>query len=194
MRRIIGGVFLSLDGVMQAPGHAREDEEDGFALGGWSAPFMGEHRRLMTEAFATAGAVLLGRRTYEIFAAYWPTVTDPGDDIARVLNGVPKYVVSTTLREPAWQPAVIIDGDVAGRVAELRQQPGKDVLVVGSSRVAQSLLEHRLVDEYRLILHPVVLGGGKRLFGEGGPPVRLALRESRATAGGLVTLSYVPEA
>jgi dihydrofolate reductase len=184
--------YASLDGVIQAPGHAAEDPEGGFAHGGWSAPFMGEHRRFMTEAFSTAGAVLLGRKTYEIFAGYWPTVTDERDEIARVLNTVPKYVASTTLQDPSWAPTTVLSRDVPSRVRALKDAPGGKIFVVGSSVLAQTLIEHELVDEFRVWLHPVVLGSGKRLFRPEGPTAELTLVDSRTTASGLAMLTYRP--
>ena len=190
MRKLIVVEYASLDGVVQAPGHAAEDVADGFAQGGWTGPFMPDHRRYNTELYQTAGAFLLGRLTYEIFAAYWPTVTDEDDEIARALNGLPKYVASTTLDGAGWQPTTVLEGDLAGEVATLKAAPGRPILVVGSSGLAQALMRHGLVDEYQLWLHPVVLGGGKRLFRDGGPPATLRLVDSRTTGSGLVILTY----
>jgi dihydrofolate reductase len=191
MRRLTVIEYLSLDGVIQAPGHAQEDPAGDFAHGGWTGPFMDDHARYMREALNTMGTLLLGRLTYEIWAGYWPTVTDPADEIARMLNAVPKYVASTTLTSGPWPETTVI-ADVAGQVHELKQQPGKDVVVMGSSRLARSLIEDDLVDEYRLMLHPVVLGGGKRLFGNGAPMRNLRLIEAAVTTSGLATLTYQP--
>jgi dihydrofolate reductase len=130
---------------------------------------MDDYRRYLREEFRAAGAFLLGRVTYQIFAAYWPTVTDEEDDIAHALNSLPKYVASTTLNDTEWDGTEVIKSVVAKEVAKLKEQPGKDILVVGSSGLAQTLMRHNLVDEYRLWLHPIVLGSGKRLFREGGP-------------------------
>jgi dihydrofolate reductase len=185
--------YVSLDGVIQAPGHAGEDRDGGFAHGGWSsstAEFMADHRRCNSQLFPTASAFLLGRRTYEIFAEYWPTVTDQRDQIAQALNSRPKYVASTTLREAAWPGTRVLTGDVAGEVAKLKRESGGPILVLGSATLVQALLAHDLVDEYRLWLHPVVLGGGKRLFGDGGDRVDLRLVESTTTGTGLVILTY----
>src|SRR5262245_28488800 len=129
---------------------------------------MADHRRYNSQLFPAAGAFLLGRRTYEIFAAYWPTVTDEGDQIARALNSCPKYVVSTTLREAAWPGTTVLTGDVPGQVAKLKQEPGGPVLVLGSSALVPTLLAHDPVDEYQLWLHRAVVGGGNGLFGVGG--------------------------
>jgi dihydrofolate reductase len=190
VRKLIVVEYVSLDGVIQAPGHAAEDVAGGFAQGGWTGPFMPDHRRYNTELYQTAGAFLLGRLTYQIFAASWPKVTDPDDQIARALNGLPKYVASTTLDAAGWQPTTVLKGDLAEQVATLKAAPGRPILVVGSSGLAQSLLGHGLVDEYQLWLHPVVLGGGKRLFRDGGPPATLRLVDSRTTTSGLVILTY----
>jgi dihydrofolate reductase len=192
MRDIVVVEYTSLDGVIQAPGHAGEDTDGGFEHGGWTGPFMHEHRRYISEAFQGAGAFLLGRLTYQIFAAYWPSVTDENDDIARALNNLPKYVVSTTLTEAGWEGTTVIKSDVAGAVARLKQQPGKRIFVVGSSQLAQTLLQHNLVDEYQLWVHPIVLGSGKRLFREGSPTTALKLVDSKTTASGLVILTYEP--
>jgi dihydrofolate reductase len=188
--RLIVIEYVSVDGVIQAPGHAQEDTADGFEHGGWTGPFMGEHGRYMTEALNVMGALLLGRRTYEIWAGYWPTVTDPADDIATMLNAVPKYVASRTLASGPWPQTTVI-ADVGAQVGALKQQPGKDIVVMGSSELAQSLMLEDLVDEYRLMVHPVVLGTGKRLFGRG-PMRELRLVEGTATTSGLVTLTYRP--
>jgi dihydrofolate reductase len=183
--------YLSLDGVIQAPGHAGQDPEGGFAHGGWTGEFMADHRRYNSQLFPTAGAFLFGRRTYEIFAEYWPTVTDGTDRIAAALNIRPKFVASTTLRNPAWPGTTVLSGDVAEEVAKLKEQSGDPILVLGSGRLAQTLLAHDLVDEYQLWLHPVVLGSGKRLFDGGDQdPIRLRLADATMTRDGLVILTY----
>ena len=192
MRSLVVVEYLSLDGVIQAPGHPGEDRDGGFAHGGWTGGFMADHRRYNSQLFPAAGAFLLGRRTYEIFAAYWPTVTGEEDQIARALNSRPKYVVSTTLREAAWPGTTVLSGDVAEQVAKLKEEPGGPVLVIGSSQLARALLAHDLVDEYQLWLHPVVLGSGKRLFGRDGGRVDLRLVDSTTTGSGLVILTYRP--
>ncbi len=192
MRRVVVVEYVSLDGVIQAPGYPGEDPEGGFDRGGWTGPFMDDHRRYLREEFQAAGAVVLGRVTYQIFAGYWPTVTDEEDEIARALNGLPKYVASTTLDEAEWEGTVVIKSDVAEEVAKLKEQPGRDILVVGSSGLAQTLMQHNLVDEYRLWLHPIVLGSGKRLFREGGPTTTLRLVDTKTTSSGLVILIYRP--
>jgi dihydrofolate reductase len=189
MCRLIVTEYVSLDGVIQAPGHAGEDPEGGFAHGGWTLPLMADHRRYNSELLQTAGAFLLGRLTYEIFASYWPTVTDESDEIARALNGLPKYVASRTLENPSWGGTNLLR-DVPGDVAELKGQPGKPIFVLGSAGLVQTLIEHELVDEYQLWLHPVVIGDGKTLFRNGNRFTQLALVDSRTTGGGLVILTY----
>ena len=192
MRRVVVVEYLSVDGVIQAPGHSGEDFEGGFDHGGWTGPFMDDHRRYLSAEFQAAGAVLLGRVTYQIFAAYWPTVTNEEDDIARALNGLPKYVASTTLEEVQWDGTTVIKSDVAEEVAKLKEQPGRDILVVGSSGLAQTLMQTNLVDEYRLWLHPIILGSGKRLFRDGGPTTTLRLVDTKTLSSGLVILTYEP--
>ena len=190
MSRIAVIEYTSLDGVIQGPGNAGEDTDGDFQQGGWTGPFMTEHGRYLSPLFQAAGGFLLGRRTYDIWARYWPTVTDESDHIARALNSLPKYVASATLTEPAWAGTTVLR-DVPGEVAELRKQPGKPILLMGSSTLAQSLMAHGLVDEYQLLVHPVVLGCGKKLVRDGGPAISLRLAGS-TTAGGLVILTYQP--
>ena len=191
MSRITVIEYTSLDGVIQGPGHAGEDTDGGFQQGGWTGPFMAEHGHYLSPLFRAAGGFLLGRRTYDIWARYWPTVTDESDQIARALNTLPKYVASATLEEPAWKGTTVLR-DVPGEVARLRREPGQPLLLMGSSVLAQSLMAHGLVDEYQLWVHPVVLGGGKKLFRDGGPAISLRLADSTTTAAGLVILTYQP--
>lgn len=193
-RKLVVAQYLSLDGVVQAPGHETEDVDGGFRHGGWTGPFMREHLRYNTTAFQSVGGFLLGRRTYEIFAAYWPSVTDETNEIARALNTLPKYVVSTTLTDPEWEGSTVIADDVVAEVRALKRQPGKPLLVVGSSELAHTLTEHGLVDEYQLWLHPVVLGGGKKLFRDGSPALSFTLVDATVTTSGLVVLTYAPAA
>jgi dihydrofolate reductase len=193
VRSLVVLEYVSVDGVIQAPGHPGEDPAGGFQHGGWTGPFMSDHRRYVVESFRAAEAFLLGRTTYEIFAAYWPTVTDPADEIAHALNTWPKYVASTTLTEPTWQNTTVIGSDLAAEVAKLKEGTGKDLLAMGSSVVTQTLVRHGLVDEYRLMLHPVVLGSGKRLFDDGAPAMALRLVDTKVAASGLVILTYRPE-
>jgi len=193
MRKLMVVEYVSLDGVVQAPGHAGEDTEGGFAHGGWTGPFMAEHRRYNSQLFPTAGAFLFGRRTYEIFAEVWPTVTDDTDRIAGALNSRPKYVASTSLWDPTWAGTTVLAGEVPEQVAKLKQEPGDPILVIGSASLAQTLLAHDLVDEYQLWLHPVVLGSGKQLFAHHDRdhgPVELRFADGTVTSGGLVILTY----
>jgi dihydrofolate reductase len=191
VRRLIVIEYLSLDGVGQAPGHAEEDRDGGFAHGGWTGAFMDDHGRYMREALTTMGALLLGRRTYEIWAGYWPHVTDPANEIARMLNAAPKFVASTTMRSGSWPPTTVVS-DVAPDVAELKRRNGQDVVVMGSLLLAQALIAEDLVDEYRLLVHPVVLGGGKRLFRDGAARRDLRLVDATTAPSGLATMTYEP--
>jgi dihydrofolate reductase len=184
--------YVSLDGVIQAPGHAGEDPTGGFEHGGWTGPYLRDHRRYVAESFCAADAFLLGRLTYEIFADYWPTVTDADDEIAHALNTRPKYVASRSLTDPSWDGTTVLGADVAAEVAKLKAQPGRELLVVGSSELAQTLMAHGLVDEYRLMVHPVVLGGGKKLFRDGAA-IPMHLVDVRASTSGLVLLTYRPD-
>jgi dihydrofolate reductase len=183
--------FLSLDGVYQAPGGPEEDRTGGFELGGWSFPYADEDAgRLVVDWFAQADAFLLGRRTYDIFAAYWPLVTDENDPIAGPLNTLPKYVASRTLGSLDWQGAELLDGDVPEAVARLKAQPGRELQVHGSGDLLQTLMAHDLVDVHRLFIHPLVLGGGRRLFRDGLPPRSLKLAEATTTGTGVVVATY----
>jgi len=185
--------FVTLDGVMQSPGAPQEDPSGGFRDGGWLVPFMDQDAgEIVAEQFAGADAFLLGRGTYVIFAAYWPQITDPTDPIATRLNGSPKYVVSTTLRAPTWAGTTVIEQDVVERIRQLKVQPGGELQVHGSHGLAQTLIRHDLVDEYRLWVFPLVLGYGKRLFGEGSVPRALERTASRFTSTGVVVHTFRP--
>jgi dihydrofolate reductase len=193
MRKVIVSEFLTLDGVMQAPGDPEEDRSGGFEHGGWQLPYFDDVAgSAISEGMAAAGGYLLGRKTYEIFAAFWPSQPDD-DSFAATLNSLPKYVASTTLKEPLkWQNSTLIKGDVAEEVAELKQGPGKDLQVIGSGDLAQTLMQAGLVDEYQLMVHPIVLGSGLRLFREGSPKIPLRLVDSKTTGTGVLILTYQP--
>jgi dihydrofolate reductase len=189
MARIVLSEFLTLDGVMQAPGGEDEDRSGGFEHGGWQ-DFDDDVGRAVDQAMAKTDALLLGRRTYEIFAGYWPTVTH---EPAEQLNSLPKYVVSTTLEEPlAWSNSTLIKDDVPNQLAKLKELPLRDVLVFGSGGLAQTLMRHELVDEYRLMIHPIVLGSGMRLFREGSPKTQLKLVHSETSTTGTMINIYKP--
>jgi dihydrofolate reductase len=193
MSKIVVSEFLTLDGVMQAPGDPNEDRGGGFDQGGWQLAYFDDvFGKTMMDAFAAAGGMLLGRLTYENFARYWPN--QPSDDpLAAAMNGFQKYVVSTTLTEPlAWQNSTLIKGDVAAEVARLREQPGKEIQVIGSGELVQTLIASDLVDSYRLMVHPLVVGNGKRLFRDGTTPTKLQLVNSTATTTGVLILDYEP--
>jgi dihydrofolate reductase len=185
--------FLSVDGVMQGPGGPGEDRGGGFTRGGWLVPHFDEDTgRFMVEVFEQVDAFLLGRHTYEIFAASWPKATDLDDPIASRLNTLPKYVASTTLTAPEWGPATVLAGDVPAAVAELKRQPGRELQVHGSGGLVRTLHEHDLVDEYRLLVFPVVVGEGRRLFPDRGVATGLTLMDSRITGSGVAILVYRP--
>jgi dihydrofolate reductase len=185
MPKIVVNAFLTLDGVMQAPGGPDEDPEDGFSHGGWQAPYDDDVTgRLITEGIADADGFLLGRKTYDIFANYWPKVTDPNNPIATALNSRPKYVMSRSLERVTWNNSRLIKGDVVAELRKLRQQPGRTLHTWGSADALQTLLNNDLIDEFRLSIYPVLLGSGKRLFGKGTLPLALKQVESVAIGKG----------
>jgi dihydrofolate reductase len=183
---------LTLDGVMQAPGRPDEDLRGGFEHGGWSPPY-GDAvmESVMGERMAQGGALLLGRRTYEDFAGFWPNQKD--NPFTEVLNNVQKYVASTTLEEPLpWSNSTLLKGDAAEAVARLKEQPGKDLHILGSGALAQPLMRRNLIDEYLLTIHPLVLGSGRRLFTGGGAFAALRLVDTKTTTTGVVIATYQP--
>jgi dihydrofolate reductase len=184
--KLIVGAFVTLDGVMQAPGGPEEDRSGGFAHGGWLVPFFDETMgRAMTEWIARADGLLLGRKTYEIFAGYWPHITGE-DPIAAKLNSVRKHVASRTLDRVEWNNATLIRGDVVDVVKRLKREPGNELQVHGSGDLIQTLLEHDVIDGFRLWIFPVLLGTGKRLFASGTVPRRLELVDTLTTSTGVV--------
>jgi dihydrofolate reductase len=189
MRTLSATTFISLDGVMQAPGGPEEDPTGGFTLGGWNAPYWDDVMgQAIGKAFAEPHDLLLGRRTYEIFAAHWPYVSD--DPVADRLNAMTKYVASRTLTEVSWQNAVLLTGDAGDAVAGLKQQDGPDVQVQGSSDLLQTLLARDLVDLFTVWTFPVLLGSGKRLFGAGTTPGGLRLVDSTTSTTGVLIATY----
>jgi dihydrofolate reductase len=189
--RLVLQEFVTLDGVQQAPGGPNEDRSGGFEHGGWLVPYFDDDMgKIIDEWIAQADAFLLGRRTYEIFAGSWPNATDPNDPVANALNGLPKYVASRTLDRVDWNNSRLIEGDVAEGVAKLKALPGRELQVHGSGDFAQTLMDHDLVDEYRLMVYPVVLGAGRRLFRDGIVPHALKLIEAKTTASGITVQRF----
>jgi dihydrofolate reductase len=196
MRKVVVNEFMSLDGVVQAPGGADEDPSGGFEHGGWHVGYFDDpSQKWVLESIVEAGGFLLGRRTWEIFAAYWPNAPEEEQVIAGPLNTKPKYVASTTLSDPLeWQNSSVLHGDVAEAVAALKQQDGADVHVIGSAELVRSLIEHELVDELRLMIDPVLLGGGKGIFRDDGARRPLRLVRSEVTTTGAILATYAPTA
>ena len=188
MSKVVVFMNLTLDGVMQAPARPDEDRRGGFEHGGWATPYAAMEQA--GESIANIGALLLGRRTYEDFYAVWPKRKD--NPISARLDNMQKYVASTTLSEPlAWSNSTLLKGDAAEAVARLKQEPGKDLVVMGSGVLIQSLMRGRLVDEYVLLIHPLVLGSGRRLFTDG-DAFALRLVGTKTTTTGVVIASYQP--
>jgi dihydrofolate reductase len=191
MRRLIVSTMLSLDGVMQAPGGPEEDDEGGFGFGGWTVPLSDEDvDRAMGGTMGHPFDLLLGRRTYEIFAGYWPA--HPDGAFGKLINDANKFVVSRSGPSLDWGPAELIDGDTTRAVAELKETDGLDLYVYGSSNLLQTLIPAGLIDEYRLITFPVTIGTGKRLFADGTVPATLRLAESSVSNTGVVIARYEP--
>jgi dihydrofolate reductase len=194
MGKLIINTQLSLDGVMQGPGGPDEDTSGGFEHGGWAMRYFDEQMgEAAAEGMGSAAGLVLGRRTYEIFAAYWP---NQGDDnpFAGFLNSVPKYVASRTLKEPLeWNNSHLLEGDVPEAIRELKEEGEGDLVMLGSGELAQTLMEHGLIDEYQLWVVPVVLGEGKRLFREGLPKTPLKVVDSKTSSTGVAMLTYQPE-
>ena len=195
MSTIAINMFLTLDGVAQAPGGPDEDHDGGFEHGGWQVPYFTEQlgAEIVGPWHANPGALLLGRKTYEIFAGYWPHIGPDHDDypMAKILNDTPKYVASRTLASAEWAHTKVISGDVVTAVTDLKAKELGEIQVLGSVELAQTLIRHRLIDEFRLTVFPVFLGTGKRLF-EGGAPTGLKLVSSRTTDAGVVASVYRP--
>jgi dihydrofolate reductase len=194
MRKILVSTFISLDGVMQAPGGPQEDPTGGFTFGGWTFPHFDQALGgAMGEIFGRPFDLLLGRKTYEIFAAYWPHVTDPNDPIAGLFNKVTKYVASRAEPKLAWQNSQWLGDDVVASLKTLKGEDGPDLLVQGSGDLIQTLWQNGLVDEFSVLTFPVVLGKGKRLFGGGTTPTGLKLVRSQSFPTGVIVASYRPD-
>ena len=192
MRKVVVVEWMTLDGVVQAPGHPDEDRDGGFEHGGWHLRYFDDtSREWVAQGYAEAGGFMFGRRTYQNLAAYWPNASEEEQVIAEPLNTKPKYVASRTLAEPLeWQNSTLLTGDITRAVRALKQEDGRDLHVIGSSEFTQTLIEHDLVDEYRLMIDPLVAGDGKRLFRNGGTLMPLRLVESQATSTGAILARY----
>lgn len=192
MSKVILNLSLSLDGVMQAPGRADEDTRGGFQHSGWATPYFDPVMfSVSAEGMAKMPAMLFGRRTYEDFYSVWPNRTD--NPFTEVLDNSQKYVASTKMKEPLpWKNSTLLKGDAAEAVAKLKEQPGKDIVILGSGVLVQSLMRRGLIDEYVLSIHPLVLGSGSRLFPDGGPYATLKLVDSKTTSTGVVMATYRP--
>jgi dihydrofolate reductase len=194
MRRIVVATFTSLDGVMQAPGGPPEDPTGGFSFGGWTAPHFDQALGAsLGEIFGRPFDLLLGRKTYDIFAGHWPYVTDPNDPIAGTFNKVTKYVASRSRPKLAWQNSELLGDDVVASLRKLKSGDGPDLLVQGSSELLQTLWKSNLVDEFSVLIFPLVLGKGKRLFGDGAIPTGLKLVKSQSYPTGVIVASYQPD-
>jgi dihydrofolate reductase len=203
MRSLVVSTFLTLDGILQAPGGPEEDPSGGFTQGGWSVNYWDEEMGAATaEYFAEPFDLLLGRKTYEIFAAHWPYAGDEAreerggtpsgvdDPVATALNAAKKYVASRTLEKVEWNNSTLLEGDVADAVAKLKAEDGPAISVQGSGDLIQTLLEHDLVDEFRIWIFPVVVGSGKRLFGRGAVPGGMELVDSKTSSTGVIMTTY----
>lgn len=191
MAKIIALTNVTLDGVMQAPATPDEDTRDGFTQGGWAAPYAAMQDA--GEVFANVGAVLFGRWTYESFYAAW--ANQPGNPFSDFFDNIQKYVVSTTLEQPLiWQNSTLINGDVAQAISRLKQELDQNIVVFGSGVLLQSLLRDKLVDQYALLIHPLVLGAGRRLFADDGTSAGLKLIDSKTTGSGVIFANYQPAA
>lgn len=189
--KLVVGTFLTLDGVMQAPGGPDEDRDGGFEHGGWMANYGDERMsEVVNDQFAEADALLLGRKTYEIFASYWPHFEPADDPLATELNSMPKYVASRTLDAVEWRNSTLLSGDVAEAVEDLKNESGDVIMTQGSADLIQTLFAHDLVDEFRLWIFPLILGDGKRLFGGGTIPAALELTNVETSSTGVQILRY----
>jgi dihydrofolate reductase len=192
VRKLIVQAWMTLDGVMQAPGMKNEDTSGGFEHGGWSLPYFEDtSMKWVVDNLNEAGGFVLGRSTYELFAGHWPDASEEEQPMAQPLNSKPKFVATKTLTEPLdWENSTVLHGDVAKAVATLKEEDGSDLLVIGSAELVKTLVGHDLVDEYRLMIDPLVVGGGKRLFPEDGALSELKLLDSKTTETGAILATY----
>lgn len=191
MGKLVSTVFVSLDGVYQAPGGPEEDTSGGFGQGGWTFPYADDgFGGFVVESFGRAGAFLLGRHTYDIFAGYWPKVTDPENPVAAKLNALPKYVVSATVENPEWAGTTVLSGDLGKEVQALKERTEGEVQIHGSGALVRSLVNLGLIDTLHLLTFPVVLGEGRRLFVEGAVPTRFRHAGGTVTGKGVSIQSY----
>jgi dihydrofolate reductase len=195
MRKIVVQAWMTLDAVVQAPGDPEEDITGGFQYGGWSLPYFEElSMKWVVENLNAAGGFLFGRRTYDAFASHWPNASPEEQPLAEPLNAKPKYVASTTLTEPLeWENSSLLKGEVADAVTNLKQEKGSYLLAIGSTRLVQTLMERDLVDEFRLMIDPLVVGGGKRLFRDDRALKTMALLDSQVTSSGAILATYAPD-
>ena len=192
MRKLVVSTFTALDGVMQAPGGPEEDPTGGFKYGGWSFNYWDELMgQVMTDSMKEPFELLLGRRTYEIFAAHWPFIKD--DLVANLFNKINKYVVSESLDKVEWDNSVPIKEDVVNKIKELKNSDGSELQVHGSSNLIQTLIKNNLIDEFRLWIFPLVIGNGKKLFGEGTIPSNLKLINTKVSSTGVIISAYIPD-
>lgn len=191
MGKLTMTTFVTLDGVMQAPGGPPEDTSGGFEWGGWLVPYADQDMgAFIVDIFSRADAFLLGRGTYQIFAGHWPRVTDPNDPIAVALNKLPKHVASKTLEKAEWNNSSVLRGDVPSEIKKLKAQYPRELQVHGSAGLAQTLLAHDVLDEMNVFFFPVVLGKGKRLFGDGTTPAAMKLKTSKVSSTGAILTTY----
>jgi dihydrofolate reductase len=192
MRKVIVNEWMTLDGVVQAPGAGDEDTSGGFEHGGWHLRYFDDiSRKWVVENLTAAGGFLFGRRTYESFAGHWPNASEEEQAIAEPLNTRPKYVASTTLTDPLeWQNSTVLQGDIAEAVVALKQDDGGDLYVLGSTELVRTLIDHDLVDEFRVMIDPLVVGGGKRIFRNDGKLAPLRLVETQVTTTGAILATY----
>jgi dihydrofolate reductase len=191
MRKLVVFNNLTLDGVMQGPAGTDEDKRDGFTQGGWAAPFGAMQSKEAGESLTEFGGLLFGRRTYENFYAFWPNQTN--NPFTEILNNLPKYVASTTLKEPlSWMNSTLLKGDLPTAINAIKAQDGNDIIIFGSGVLIQSLMKHNLIDRYLLLIHPLVLGAGRQMFPNGGVPATFNLISAKATSNSVIVSNYEP--